>query len=119
MGVIKFLIFNSGLLQDNNGIFKDLLTGESIKKNEKTHLHHINYDKRDNRLENLCFLKEIAHNKISANQFNENFAKFYRDILIRNKILLKQGIIPKTWLDKNKVILNYIDENQLNLNKWI
>lgn len=34
-------------------------------------------------------------------------------------MLLKTGIIPKTWLDKNRSILNYIDENQLNLNKWL
>ncbi|MFX1340444.1 MAG: hypothetical protein ACFFDK_17680 [Promethearchaeota archaeon] len=112
-------VFNNGLIQNNNGVFRDILTGESIKKNKKTHLHHVNYDKRDNRIENLCFLKEITHNKISANQFNENFVKFYEEILKRNKILLKQGVIPKTWLDKNKVILNCIDENQLNLNKWI
>ncbi len=112
-------IFNNSLVQDNNGIFRDLLTGEYINKNEKIHLHHINYDKKDNREENLCFLKENTHNKISANQFNENFAKFYREILKKNKILLKQGIIPKTWFNKNKEILNFIDENQLNLNKWI
>ena len=112
-------ISNNVLFQDDIGIFRDLLTGEIINNNEITHLHHINYDKSDNRIENLCFLKEINHNKISANQFNENFAQFYREILKRNKISLKQGNIPKTWLDKNKEFLNYIDENQLNLNKWI
>lgn len=112
-------ILSKGLVQDNNGIFRDLLTGESITKNDKIHLHHINYNKKDNRIENLCFLKEISHNKISANQFNKTFAKFYKVILKRNKMLLKTGIIPKTWLDKNRSILNYIDENQLNLNKWL
>jgi len=112
-------VLSKGLVQDNNGIFRDLLTGESITKNDKIHLHHINYNKRDNRIENLCFLKEISHNKISANQFNKTFARFYKVILERNKMLLQKGIIPKTWLDKNKSILDYIDENQLNLNKWV
>ena len=112
-------VLSNCLVQDNNGIFRDLLTGESIIKIDKIHLHHINYNKKDNRIENLCFLKEISHNKISANQFNETFARFYKAILEKNKILLKQGIIPKTWLDKNKGILYYNDENQLNLNKWI
>jgi len=112
-------VLSKGLVQDNNGIFRDLLTRESITKNERIHLHHINYDKRDNRIENLCFLKEISHNKISANQFNKTFARFYKVILERNKMLLQKGIIPKTWLDKNKSILDYIDENQLNLNKWV
>lgn len=112
-------ILNKDLIQDNNGIFRDLLTGESISKNDKIHLHHIDYNKRNCRIENLCFLKEISHNKISANQFNENYAKFYKEILQRNLISLRNGIIPKTWLDKNKNFLNYLDENQLNLNKWV
>ena len=54
-----------------------------------------------------------------ANQFNITFARFYKAIQERNKILLKKSIIPKTWLDKNKSILYYIDEKQLNLNMWV
>ncbi|MHA1758225.1 MAG: hypothetical protein ACTSVV_15745 [Promethearchaeota archaeon] len=92
------------MIQDKRGIFRDLLTGESISDNETRDLHHINYDKNDNRIENLCFLKTRTHNKISANQFNQKIADNFMRILYENKHCLKNGIIPKSWKIKQKTL---------------
>jgi hypothetical protein len=113
------IIRSDRLIQTENGVFRDLLTGETIKKNENRDLHHINYDKNDNKTVNLCYLKSEIHNKISANQFNQKIADYFKNILINNKLALKNGFIPKTWKDSQKLFLNYDDNNQLDLNKWL
>ena len=113
------IILCDKLIQTEKGVFRDLLTGEPIKKNENRDLHHINYKKNDNRKENLCFLKSEIHNKISANQFNKKIADYFQNILINNKFALKRGVVPKTWKDSQKSFLNYNDCNQLDLNEWL
>ena len=107
------------LIQSEKGVFRDLLMGEPIEKNEGRDLHHINYNKNDNRRENLGFLKSEIHNKISANQFNKNIADYFQKILNNNKLNLKRGVVPKIWKDKQKSFLNYIDNDQLDLNEWL
>lgn len=106
------------LIQNINGVFRDLLTGEPINDDENRDLHHINYIKLDCQAINLCFLKSKNHNKISANQFNSVVANNFQKLLENNKLCLIKGIIPKTWLDRENNFLNFIDENQLDLSKW-
>jgi len=113
------IISGDKLIQSEKGVFRDLLTGDSIDKNESRDLHHLSYNKNDNRRENLGFLKSEIHNKISANQFNKKIADYFKNVLNNNKIALKRGIVPKTWKDKQKSFLNYIDCDQSDLNEWL
>ena len=113
------IISGDKLIQSEKGVFRDLLTGDSIDNNESRDLHHLSYNKNDNRRENLGFLKSEIHNKISANQFNKKIADYFKNVLNNNKIALKRGIVPKTWKDKQKSFLNYIDCDQSDLNEWL
>ena len=112
------IISGERLIQNIDGVFRDLLTGEPINDDENRDLHHINYIKLDCQAINLCFLKSKNHNKISANQFNSVVANYFQKLLENNKLCLIKGIIPKTWLDRENNFLNFVDENQLDLSKW-
>jgi len=104
------------ILQKN----RDLLDGNKINfNNSKSYaFHHIDYDKSNDGIDNMCWLSKLNHNRITNYRKNELISLYFKNILQYNLQLLKKGKIPITWTSKNKNL--FIEENKnLNINQFI
>ena len=57
-----------------------------LKKSNKLHIHHIDYDKKNNNLDNLITLCNSCHSKTVGRNGREQSINYYQSILI-NKIV--------------------------------
>jgi len=81
---------------------RDLLTGIKICRGNKAHLHHIDYNKENNLLDNLCWLTNKNHTKITSHQNNPIKREYYKQLLQKNLQLLRKGRVPSNWNLKNQ-----------------
>ncbi len=86
------------LTEEQHG--RDALTGEKFKDDDTIVRHHIDYDKSNNDLDNLCALTPETHGKVhnESTMNREDYLKAFQE----GKENLKQGIPPEHWDEKNK-----------------
>ena len=79
---------------------RDGLTGEKFKEDDVIVRHHIDYDKYNNILDNLCALTPKTHVLVTneSGMSKDEYMKTFQDA----KENLKQKIPPKHWNEKNK-----------------
>lgn len=62
-------------IREHRAIIEDTL-GRKLKTNE--HVHHINGDKRDNRLENLCVIIGLEHHRLHAELYRKEHGRIVK-----------------------------------------
>lgn len=79
---------------------RDALTGDKFKVNDIIVRHHIDHDKSNNVIKNLCGLTPETHAKVhnESDMTRDEYIKAFQD----GKENLKNGIPPGHWSDKNK-----------------
>lgn len=100
---------------------RDLLTGDKINFNMKQMcaFHHIDYNKSNDNMDNLCWLSKLNHNRITNCRKNKLLSTYFKNILHYNLQLLKQGKIPIIWSNKNINLFIKEDIEQLKLKRFI
>jgi len=94
---------------------RDLLTGIKLKRGHESHLHHIDYKKENDCVDNFCWLSVINHNKITGYKTNSIKKEYYKKLLQKNLELLKEGKVPENWDIQNKKLFKQENLIQLRL----
>ena len=76
--------------------------------------HHIDWDKTNDNPDNQVYVTTHFHRIVHSKKKKE----YYKKILTQNLKDLKNGKIPKSWSEKNKLLYQQEMRIQINLNKY-
>jgi len=102
------------LMKEQGG--RDALTRDNFKENDLIVRHHINYNKNDNRLENMCLLTNKTHGQVPKKYSTKK--ELFKIRFQKGKLALREGKPPDHWPEKNKKLFMKEKSKQLDLSKF-
>lgn len=91
---------------------RDLLTGTKLEEGKKSHFHHIDYNKSNDSIDNLCWLANKNHGRITGYLIK---TEYYKELLQKNLQNIMKGKVPENWNKKNQELFKQEKRVQLKL----